>query len=1070
MVGVTKIQRGNAGYWLAAVAEGGEDYYTKPGEAPGEWIGELATELELFGQVDPASYTAILEGRNPRDGKPFLKRPGTRFRKLPDGREKRVEPVLGYDIRFSAPKSVSILYALGDEETRARVLKVLHKAVRDGLAHLEREACMVQRGEGGARIERGRGFVGMAFRHRMSRAGDPALHVHVVISNLTRARSDGKWLSLAAPRGRSPLWTHAKSAGVVFQASLRAGFQREFGLDFEEVRNGWADLQGFGREVIEALSTRSKEIAGWLESHGVEGARAAQVAAYRTREAKDHGLDEDERRAEWIETAAPFEVTPESLGEMVAEANPREPRAVCEADLDAAIAKLEETRSHFDRRELLWAICDQLPEGADPASLTAAVDAVLRSERVVCLHEAAGPLDLDHYTTPRLAELERRFIEGAIEGVDAGAAQVSAPAVEAVLARHPRLGKDQLAMVRRLVSGGEEVIAVAAWPGTGKTTALEAAREAWLEAGFPVIGCATARTASAELKAVGVPSTSVCRLLEGTDELRARGIMPLARGTVILLDEASTTSTLELAALRLLAVECEGKLVPIGDPFQIGAVGPGGLYGHFTRVSEPITLTTIRRQHHEADSRLVALIHEGRGSEALDQLRARGRLIVGEDLPSTLDGMLADWYRDYAGGADVVMIARRNRDVDYLNDSARERRREAGALGEAEVIVGERPFAAGDRVLTRINREGAVNRERWDVLQADSRSRTLRLRRLGDGHTLTLGPRYLDRRRDDRGPALEYAYALTKFGAQGKTVDRAYPLLDPGADLEQELVALSRGREFAYAYAVASSELLDPDLGPARREISDELHDIRAAIEREGNDFAAIEFGAREKVGRMSDAELAARRAELVAAMRDADPLLDRHERLQHAVAHHEARAEHMRFERECLEAMPAPLAEELRRVGAGETRIAEALERERAELKALAARGPSAEQRPLDPALRLEASLVERRIEHLARADIEAERLEPTPLFYSVLGTYPKDDPEKALAWHEGAHALAAYRRRYDVRDVSEPLGDRPRSASQRVEHEAARRRIETTQRRLGQEVGRGRRRVVEIGPEVGR
>jgi conjugative relaxase-like TrwC/TraI family protein len=258
MVGVTKIQRGNAGYWLAAVAEGGDDYYTKPGEAPGEWVGELADELGLVGQVDAAGYTAILEGRDPRNGAQLVERPPTSFRELPDGTLKRVEPVLGWDVRFSAPKSISLLYAFSDDATRERVVAVMNEAVRQGIAHLEKEACMVQRGEGGHRLEPGEGFFGMAFRHRMSRAGDPALHVHVVVSNLTRAASDGKWLSLASPRGRSPLYPHGKSAGVVFQAALRAGMLREFGLEFEEVRNGYADLKAFSPELIEEFSSRSR--------------------------------------------------------------------------------------------------------------------------------------------------------------------------------------------------------------------------------------------------------------------------------------------------------------------------------------------------------------------------------------------------------------------------------------------------------------------------------------------------------------------------------------------------------------------------------------------------------------------------------------------------------------------------------------------------------------------------------------------------------------------------------------------------------------------------------------------
>ncbi len=1072
MVGVTKIQRGNAGYWLAAVAEGGEDYYTKPGEAPGEWIGELAAELGLAGQVDAAGYGAILEGRDPTSGTQLVKRPDTRYRQRPDGSEKRVEPVLGYDVRFSAPKSVSILYALGDEETRARVLAIMGDAVRQGLAHLEREACMVQRGKGGKRIERGEGFVGMAFRHRMSRAGDPALHVHVVISNLTRAASDGKWLSLASPKGRSPLWPHGKSGGVVFQAALRAGFVREFGLDFEAVTNGYADLRGFGREVIDALSTRSKEIAGWLEQHGVDSVEAAQTAAYRTRANKDYGVDEDERREEWIATAAPFEVTPGRIGEMVASARPREPRELGAADLDAALAKLEETTSHFDRRALLWALCDQLPEGADGASLTAAVDLILASERIVCVHESSGPLDLDRYTTPRLAEMERCFIDGALRGADAGIAQVSRARVEAVLGARPQLGADQREMVMRLTTGGEQIIAVAARPGTGKTTALDAAREAWEDAGFEVRGCATAQTASLELKDAGIDNaTSIHSLLKRAEELRAEGVMPLAAGTVIVVDEASTTSTPDLEALRLLAVECGGKLVVVGDPRQIGAIGPGGLYATLTRATEPVELTTIRRQRRPEDRQLVALVHEGRGSEALDLLRTQGRLVIGDDMATTLSAQLADWYRDYATGADAVMIARRNRDVDHLNGEARELRREAGALGEAEVIVGERAFAPGDRVQTRINREGVTNRERWDVLAADAAARTLTLRRVGgDERTVTLGPRYLDRRRKDSGPALEYAYALTKFGAQGKTFDRAYPLLDAGASLEQELVAISRGREVANVYAVASSELLDPELGPGRRELTDALHDIRAAIEREGNDYLAAEVGLRKKVERLSPTELAARRGELGRAGRAADPMLSRRDRLDRLISTNREWVERLGREREAIEAMRHPPAEELARVSAGEERAARSLRRNLAEREAMPEPTATAEPKPSDPAARLEAVLIERRIAQLARGDVRAAQLEPSPVMYEALGPFPHHDAEKALAWGDAAHAIATYRRRHGVDDPVNPLGRQPRGAAARAERARAQRRLQDAQRRLGRAGDRSAERAVARAPSIGR
>ena len=105
------------------------------------------------------------------------------------------------------------------------------------------------------------------------------------------------------------------------------------------------------------------------------------------------------------------------------------------------------------------------------------------------MHASRDLLDQAHFTTPRLAELERRFIdERPRRQADAAVSVVDRPDVEAALARHPYLGTDQREMVLRLTTGGEQVVPVAAWPGTGKTTALAAAREAWEEAGFEVIG------------------------------------------------------------------------------------------------------------------------------------------------------------------------------------------------------------------------------------------------------------------------------------------------------------------------------------------------------------------------------------------------------------------------------------------------------------------------------------------------------------------------------------------------------------------------------------------------------
>lgn len=1049
MVGVTKIQRGNANYWLSAVAQGGEDYYTKPGEAPGEWLGEIADMLGLAGQVDPAGYGAILEGRDPSTEAILLERPETSFRERADGSQQKIEPVLGYDVRFSAPKSVSLLYAFGSERTKERIVAVMNEAVRQGIEHLENEACKVQRGKGGVEIEPGAGFVGMAFRHRMSRAGDPALHVHVLISNLTRAVSDGNWMSLASPQGRSPIYAHAKSAGVIFQAALRAGFLREFGLEFGAVRNGYADLQGFSRELIEAFSTRSREIRDWMKEHGVSSVAAAQTAAYRTRAAKDYDVDADQRVTEWEAQAEPFGFSRFSAEQMVAEASPREPRGVEAADLRAAVEQLQAERPHFDGREALWAIADQLPEGADLSALTSAQSGLLKGGLVVRIHKSLGPLDPHAYSTPLIVNTEHGFIKAAREEASAGVGIVGRPALDRVLARHDYLGADQREMVLRLTSGGERVIAVAARPGTGKTTALEAAAQAWKEAGYPVIGCATARVATGELKDAGIqPHMTIKKLRFQVKRLRTRG-RRLPDRVVIVVDEANVTDSFDLKWLLDRAVEVGGKLVLIGDPRQIGAIGPGGLFANLTRITDPVRLTTIRRQRGDVDRRLVNLVHEARGSEALDLLRTQGKLVVGDNIVEVLHGLVLDWYRDYATGADAVMIARRNRDVDYMNDRAREILREQGKLGRLQVRVGERAISRGDRVLTRINTREVDNRERWDVISVNPITRSVRLRRVGgDERVVTLHRDYLQQTTPDEEPALQYAYAITKFGAEAKTFDRAYPLLDHVGDLNEELVALSRGREVANVYAVASSELLDPELGPARREVTDVLQDVRASIEHEGADFAAFEVSLRRRIDDLSPAQLAKRRAELAEEGRAADPAALRRKRLDAEIARDRSSLQKLARDREDVERLPDPPSGEIARLAATETSAADRMQLNIGERESLPDPAP-VDPTPLNAADRLEAVLIAERIERDVSRAAAVARAGDSEVIFASLGSYP-DAPELATEWDGAAHAILSYRLRHDVPNSPDPLGKKPKSAAARVERARVEARVSAARRRL--------------------
>ena len=114
---------------------------------------------------------------------------------------------------------------IGEPVLAGRLVEAHESAVDAALGYLEREACRVRRGRGGVRREVGEGFVAAAYRHRMSRAEDPQLHTHVVAANLARG-ADGRWTALDA----TPIYQHAKAAGFLYQAHLRAAVRGAAGV------------------------------------------------------------------------------------------------------------------------------------------------------------------------------------------------------------------------------------------------------------------------------------------------------------------------------------------------------------------------------------------------------------------------------------------------------------------------------------------------------------------------------------------------------------------------------------------------------------------------------------------------------------------------------------------------------------------------------------------------------------------------------------------------------------------------------------------------------------------------
>ncbi|MGH8981578.1 MAG: MobF family relaxase, partial [Acidimicrobiales bacterium] len=303
MLSIGRLVVGAERYYLHTVAQGREEYYTGSGEAPGIWVGGGSERLGLKGTVDAQTLSMVLGGMS-ADGELL----GVR----------RLDPakrVAGLDLTFSAPKSVSLLYGFADEQISSVVRDAHADAVTDALGYLERRALRVRRGAGGTELLTAEGLVAAAFVHRTSRAGDPQLHTHVLFANLAYG-NDGVW-SATWPR---LFYHHARTAGFLYQASLRARLTDTLGVRFGAVVNGAAELEGISRAVLRGFSTRRQEIEAHLANLGVQSPAAAQVAALVTRTPKlpaAAGGSEAGLRARWRARAVELGLDPGSLGRLL---------------------------------------------------------------------------------------------------------------------------------------------------------------------------------------------------------------------------------------------------------------------------------------------------------------------------------------------------------------------------------------------------------------------------------------------------------------------------------------------------------------------------------------------------------------------------------------------------------------------------------------------------------------------------------------------------------------------------------------------------------------------------------
>ena len=836
-VRVTTLKGAEAGRYYT---ERLPSYYLDGGEPPGRWWGAAAGNLGLAGDVGSEAFLAVMAGKDAATGTDLGRRYG-------EG------SVRGFDATFSAPKSVSLLWALGDERIQGEVLEAHDHAVDAVLSWVENHAHTRLRRNGHVVCVDADGLVVGVFRQHTSRRLDPQLHTHAVIANRVRA-PDGRWLALD---GRT-IKIDQRTVSALYHADLRSELTDRLGVEWRQPENGIAEIEGIPDQVLAEFSRRTQDVDRRLaeklerfwETMGREPSdrerwRLEREAVFDSRPAKPHGIALSDLRDAWQDRTLDLGYDPDLL---VRRAIARRlevtglDQTVADRTAEAALESLRKRQSSWRPAELVRELAAAIPTTTvvSSAELTETLDqlAVEIADRScvdisrpipagIELRRDGRPVTepaLDRALTTRtILDEEEELVEWARRRH--GSEPIRVRRLVTALGRD--LSSGQVAAASA-VAGRRGLELVVGPAGAGKTTALAAAVTALKLQRRAMFGVAPTATAAEVLATeTGMATDTLDKLLTEhalTDRPPSPDYDLPARATLVV-DEAGAISTPKLAKLARLADQKRWRVVLVGDPRQFAAVGRGGMFGHLVDTLGAVELDEVHRFSQEWEKGASLRLRAG-DPTVLDIYDHHGRVHSGprEDMETQI---IEAWKEARDAGHSVAVMANSNETVARLNNKCQQLLVETRDIDPAgrELRPGDQILCEGDEVVTRRNdrtlrtSKGLMvkNRDHWTIQRIhDDGTVTL----TGPTGTVTLPSHYVTEH-------VELGYAQTSHASQGRTVDTALLLIDTPTDSRGVYTPMTRGRNANHAYVAIEDNQTGADV-------------LAHAVSREWADMPAV--------------------------------------------------------------------------------------------------------------------------------------------------------------------------------------------------------------------------------------
>ena len=675
------------------------DYYLsptgEPTQAPGRWLAtpDTLARLGIEGAaVDGPEFIALMEGRHPRSGG-WLRRAGA------DGTRAG-----GIDLTFSAPKSVSTVWALAGENQRREIEAAHAAALSETIEHLTDTVPTVRRRHRGETIEQpARDLVAAEYRHTTARgvlegdAPDPQLHSHVVITSAIR--EDGKLVAVAS----RPIFRSARELGAYYRSALAHQLQqRGYKVERGTGKHGrYFEIADVPRGLLDAFSARSREVAKAAERFRARWGRAPERGELRqlkleNRRAKVLVTRPDLQQA-WNDTAARFDYTAQQPGGAPAADTGLSPEHALE---DRVEQRLTERAATFEPGELRAVLLEQSVGELSPRQAVERSRAMIAERRVLPLQ---GGLMTTLTVRAREQAIERRFTAlAAATGRDVGA-QARALAGDQIAERIGARLSDEQTHALQVITGPERAAVLVGPAGTGKGVVIDAAARAEQHAAKRTLGIAvsgsTAQRLGQDSPALAGHTLTLDALVSRVD----RGQLAIGQDTTIYFDEAGMADTDRLDRLTEVVERTGTKLVTIGDAAQLASIGAGGMFDRLSAIAPSAELSNIRRTLDPAEQRAWADLRAGRSDRAMAHYQARGQLHMEDTRDEAVEQAAQNWaaLTETLDPSEVALISdASNQEINRLNARAQHFRAERGELGDLEVPVPGVHYGVrrGDRV------------------------------------------------------------------------------------------------------------------------------------------------------------------------------------------------------------------------------------------------------------------------------------------------------------------------------------------------------------------------------------